>query len=67
LHKIITKLGGTPTKEKAGLPILTSPESISNMKNTMTSAESELNESEQDTIIENAEITAYIICLYNGQ
>ncbi len=60
LHKIITKLGETPTKEKAGLPILTSPESISNtMKNTMTPAESELKESEQDTIIENAEITAY--------
>jgi Domain of unknown function (DUF892) len=39
---------------------LTSPESISNtMKNTMTTAESELKESEQDTIIENVEITAY--------
>src|SRR5215212_4319845 len=60
LHKIITKLGGTPTKEKAGLPILTSPESILNtMKNTMTLAERELKESEQDTIIENAEVTGY--------
>jgi hypothetical protein len=29
------------------------------MKNTMTTAESELKESEQDTIIENVEITAY--------
>ena len=26
LRNIIAKLGGTPTKEKAGLPILTSPE-----------------------------------------
>jgi ferritin-like metal-binding protein YciE len=60
LRKIITKLGGTPTKEKAGLPILTSPESILNtMKNTMTLAERELKESEQDTIIENAEVTGY--------
>ena len=60
MREIITKFGGTPTKEKAGLPILTSPGSISNtMKNTMTPAESELKESEQDAIIENAEITAY--------
>ncbi|HZC20474.1 MAG TPA: hypothetical protein VE223_02415 [Nitrososphaeraceae archaeon] len=25
LHKVIANLAGTPTKEKAGLPILTSP------------------------------------------
>ena len=57
LRQIITNLGGTPTKEKAGLPILTSPESILNtMKNTMTLAEIELKESEQDTIIEKPEI-----------
>ncbi len=60
LSEIITKLGGIPTKEKADLPILTSPESILNtMKNTMTPAESELKESEQDIIIENAEVTGY--------
>jgi hypothetical protein len=57
VYKILTNLRGTPTKKKAGLPILTSsPESISNnMKNTMTPAERELKESEQDTIIENVQ------------
>jgi Domain of unknown function (DUF892) len=60
LGEIITNLGGTPTKEKAGLPILNSPEPILNtMKNAMTLAEIELKESEQDTIIENAEVTGY--------
>ena len=59
LRNIITKLGGTPTK-KAGLPILTSPESIlKTMKKMMSTAERDLKECEQDTIIENAEVTGY--------
>jgi ferritin-like metal-binding protein YciE len=43
LRKIITKLGGTPTKEQAGLPILTSPEPIlKTMKNIVSTAEREI-------------------------
>jgi ferritin-like metal-binding protein YciE len=63
LRQLITKLGGTPTQEKAKLPISSPPESIVKiMENTMrmtSTAERELNESIQDTIIENAEITGY--------
>jgi ferritin-like metal-binding protein YciE len=62
LRQLITKLGGTPTQEKAKLPISSPPESIAKtMENTMTTstAERELNESIQDTIIENAEVTGY--------
>src|ERR687890_1933082 len=62
LRQQITKLGGIPTQEKAKLPISSPPESIVKiMQNTtMTSTEErELNESIQDTIIENAEVTGY--------
>jgi ferritin-like metal-binding protein YciE len=62
LRQQITKLGGIPTQEKAKLPISSLPESIVKiMENTtMTSIEErELNESIQDTIIENAEVTGY--------
>jgi ferritin-like metal-binding protein YciE len=63
LRQLITKLGGTPIHEKAKLPISSPPESIVKiMENTMrmtSTAERELNESIQDTIIENAEITGY--------
>jgi ferritin-like metal-binding protein YciE len=62
LQRLITKLGGTPTQEKAKLPISSPPESIAKiMENTMMTSieERELNQSLQDTIIENAEITGY--------
>jgi ferritin-like metal-binding protein YciE len=62
LRRLITKLGGTPIQEKAKLPILSPPESIAKMmENTMiiTAAERELQESIQDTIIENSEVAGY--------
>ena len=62
LRQLITKLGGTPTQEKAKLPISSPPESIAKtMENAMmtSAAERELKESIQDTIIENAEVTGY--------
>ncbi|HEX2068215.1 MAG TPA: DUF892 family protein, partial [Nitrososphaeraceae archaeon] len=58
--------GGTPTQEKAKLPISSPPESIvKTMENTMmiSAAERELNESIQDTIIENAEVTGYTMLI----
>jgi ferritin-like metal-binding protein YciE len=67
LIQLITKLGGRPVQEKAKLPVLSPPESIvKTMKNTMitsSAAERELNESIQDTIIENAEVTGYNILI----
>jgi ferritin-like metal-binding protein YciE len=66
LRQIITKLGGTPTQEKAKLPISSPPESIvKTMENTMmtSAAERELKESIQDTIIENAEVTGYTMLI----
>jgi ferritin-like metal-binding protein YciE len=66
LRQLITKLGGTPTQEKAKLPISSPPESIAKtMENTMmtSAAERELKESIQDTIIENAEVTGYTMLI----
>ncbi len=60
LEKIITNLGGKPTEEKAGLPILSSPKSIvEDMENKSTGPEWELKYTEQDAIIENAEVVGY--------
>lgn len=66
LRQLITKLGGTPTQEKAKLPISSPPESIAKtMENAMmtSAAERELKESIQDTIIENAEVTGYAMLI----
>lgn len=60
LEEIITNLGGKPTEESAGLPILTSPKSIAeDMENKATTAEWQLKYAEQDAIIENAEAVGY--------
>ena len=60
LGDIITKLGGTATREKGELPIAYPPKSMSkDIKDSMTPAEHELKESIQDTIIESAEVTGY--------
>jgi ferritin-like metal-binding protein YciE len=66
LRQLITKLGGTPTQEKAKLPISSPPESVAKtMENAMmtSAAEHELKESIQDTIIENAEVTGYTMLI----
>ncbi len=60
LEKIIVSLGGKPTEEKAGLPMLSSPKSIvEDMENKATTAEWQLKYAEQDAIIENAEAVGY--------
>ena len=60
LEQIITNIGGKPTEEKAGLPILTSPKSIAeDMENKATTVEWQLKYAEQDAIIENAEVVGY--------
>jgi ferritin-like metal-binding protein YciE len=60
LRQLITKLGGSPTQEKGNLPIAMPPDSIRNvMHPSMTSAEQELMQSVEDTIVESAEVTGY--------
>ena len=60
LQQLITKLGGSPTQEKGQLPIAMPPDSIRNvMHPSMTSAEQELMQSVEDTIVESAEVTGY--------
>jgi ferritin-like metal-binding protein YciE len=60
LEQIITNIGGKPTEEKAGLPILTSPKSIAeDMENKATTMEWQLKYAEQNAIIENAEVVGY--------
>ncbi len=60
LEKIIVNLGGKPTEEKAALPMLSSPQSIvEDMENKATGPEWELKKTEQDAIIENAEVVGY--------
>src|SRR6187200_1118627 len=64
LRQLITKFGGggaaTPTQEKGQLPIAMPPDSIRNiMHPSMTSAEQELMQSVEDTIVESAEVIGY--------
>lgn len=63
LRQLITKIGGAhslPTQEKGELPVARPPESIRNiMHSSMSSAEQEVMQSVEDTIVENAEITGY--------
>jgi ferritin-like metal-binding protein YciE len=49
IEEIITNMGGKPTEEKAGLPILTSAKSIAeDMENKATTAEWQLRYAEQE-------------------
>jgi ferritin-like metal-binding protein YciE len=60
LQQLITKLGGSPTQEKGQLPIAMPPDSIRNIiHSSMKSAEQELMQSVEDTIVESAEVTGY--------
>src|SRR5437763_512149 len=60
LQQLITKLGGSPTQEKGQLPIAMPPDSIRNIiHSSMKSAEQELLQSVEDTIVESAEVTGY--------
>jgi ferritin-like metal-binding protein YciE len=60
LSQLITKFGGSPTREKGQLPIAMPPDSLRNvMHPSMTSAEQELMQSVEDTIVEGAEVIGY--------
>jgi ferritin-like metal-binding protein YciE len=60
LQQLITNMGGQATQEKLGLPLLKIPQDmLEMMNNTMTQNELELKKTEEDLIIENAELGCY--------
>jgi ferritin-like metal-binding protein YciE len=66
LQDVVIKLHGRPTKDKAGLPIPTYSRSLmKSMKNSMTREEWELKRTEEDVILENAEIVCYNTLIQN--
>jgi ferritin-like metal-binding protein YciE len=68
LQQLISSIGGTPTQEKLGLPLPSYPEIIMKMMiNSMTKQEWELKKAEQDMIVENAEVTCYLMLIGKAQ
>ncbi|HEY6536476.1 MAG TPA: DUF892 family protein [Candidatus Nitrosocosmicus sp.] len=68
LQQLIKTLGGEPTQEKIGLPIPSYPQAIfQKMKDSTTKQEIELKRTEEDMIIENAEISCYLMLIGKSQ
>ena len=68
LQEIISSIGGSPTTEKLGLPLPSYPKSMMEMmNNTMTKQEWELKRTEEDMIVENAEVTCYLMLIQKAQ
>jgi ferritin-like metal-binding protein YciE len=68
LQQLISSIGGIPTQEKLGLPLPSYPEIIMKMMiNSMTKQEWELKKAEQDMIVENAEVTCYLMLIGKAQ
>jgi ferritin-like metal-binding protein YciE len=68
LQQIISRLGGEPTLEKLGLPLPSYPDIIVKMMtNSMTKQEWELKKAEYDMIVENAEVTCYLMLIGKAQ
>jgi ferritin-like metal-binding protein YciE len=60
LQQLITSMGGQATEEKLGLPLPKFPQDmLEKMNNTLTQEEFELKKTEEDLIIENAELGCY--------
>jgi len=60
LQQLISEMGGQPTEEKLGLPMPKFPQSMLDMMNSTLSKEDwEVIKTEEDLIIENAEISCY--------
>ena len=68
LRQFIIDIGGTPTEESLGLPLPSYPRSMKKlMKKSMTPEEWELKKTEEDMIIENAEIIRYNMLVQKAQ
>ncbi|HYF98670.1 MAG TPA: DUF892 family protein [Candidatus Saccharimonadales bacterium] len=60
LQQLITDMGGQATQEKLGLPLPKFPQDmLEMMNNNMTQEELELKKTEEDLIVENAELGCY--------
>ena len=61
LEQLISSIGGQPTQEKLGLPLPSYPPTMKEMMDkTMTKQEYELKRTEEDMIVENAEVCVYL-------
>jgi ferritin-like metal-binding protein YciE len=64
LQQLISNMGGEPTIEKIGLPLPSYPQTIFQMMtDSMTKQEIELKRTEEDLIIESAEVASYIMLI----
>ena len=68
LEQIISSIGGEPTQEKLGLPLPSyPPEMKAMMDKSMTKQEYELKRTEEDMIVENAEVCCYLMMIQKCQ
>ena len=68
LEQIISSIGGEPTLEKLGLPLPAYPQDMKKMMDkTMTKQEYELKRTEEDIILENAEVCCYLMIIQKCQ
>jgi ferritin-like metal-binding protein YciE len=68
LEQLISSMGGQPTQEKLGLPLPSYPPDMKEkMDKTMTKQEYELKRTEEDMILENAEVCCYLMLIQKCQ
>ena len=68
LEQLISTIGGQPTQEKLGLPLPSYPSSMKEMMDkSMTKQEYELKRTEEDMIVENAEVCVYLMLIQQCQ
>ncbi len=68
LQQLISTIGGEPTQEKIGLPLPSYPQTIfQKMTNLATKQDIELKKTEEDMIIENAEVACYLMLIGKAQ
>jgi ferritin-like metal-binding protein YciE len=68
LQQLISNMKGNPTSEKLGLPLPSYPQDMKAMMDkSMTKQEYELKRTEEDMIVENAEICCYLMMIQKCQ
>ena len=68
LQQLISDMGGQATQEKLGLPLPKFPQDmLEMMNNTMTQNELELKKTEEDLVIENAELGCYHVLIQKAK
>jgi ferritin-like metal-binding protein YciE len=61
-------MGGQPTRDKLGLPLPTFPQDmLDKMNSTMVKEDWEVKKTEEDLIIENAEVSCYLMLISKAQ